>query len=43
MILIPGKLVLHEQVKHIEVGCHFIREKVSANLVYLVYLMSESQ
>ena len=40
---IPKNLIFHELKKHIELDCHFIREKVVASLLTLMHLTSQHQ
>lgn len=35
--------VCHEQTKHVEVDCHFIKEKIESKDVALVYTNSTNQ
>lgn len=33
----------HDRIKHIEVGWHFIKEKLDSGLIFTSYIPSESQ
>ncbi|XP_019236563.1 PREDICTED: uncharacterized protein LOC109216822 [Nicotiana attenuata] len=42
-ISIAKNLVSHEQTKHIELDCHFVREKLASGLIFLHYVPTASQ
>nr|XP_016440114.1 PREDICTED: uncharacterized mitochondrial protein AtMg00810-like [Nicotiana tabacum] len=42
-IQIAANPVFHERIKHIDINCHFIREKVQLGLVHLLHIPSLEQ
>ena len=42
-IYISSKPIFHEKMKHIEVDCHFVREKVQVKIIFTPHISTEDQ